>query len=93
MILGEWIHGRKEGRGVEKTISGTYDGDFKAGKKDGQGTMVLPNGNKYIGQWENDTKHGIGIWYTAKDGTKKQGQWVYDKRTNWLSKPIKVGGK
>ena len=55
--------------------------------------MVLPNGNKYIGQWENDTKHGIGIWYTAKDGTKKQGQWVYDKRTNWLSAPIKVGGK
>lgn len=70
-----------------------YVGDFKQGKKDGNGTMVLPNGNKYIGQWENDTKHGIGIWYTAKDGTKKQGQWVYDKRTNWLSAPIKVGGK
>ena len=70
-----------------------YEGDFKAGKKDGNGTMVMPNGNKYIGQWENDTKHGIGIQYTAKDGTKKQGQWVYDKRTNWLSAPIKVGGR
>lgn len=70
-----------------------YEGDFRAGKKDGNGTMVLPNGNKYIGQWENDCKHGIGVWYTAKDGVKKQGQWAHDKRTNWLSAPIKVGGK
>ena len=70
-----------------------YEGDFKAGKKDGNGTMILPNGNKYIGQWENDCKHGIGVWYTAKDGVKKQGQWANDKRTNWLSAPIKVGGK
>jgi len=70
-----------------------YDGDFKAGKKDGNGTMIFPNGNKYIGQWENDTKHGVGILYTAKAGTKRQGQWVYDKRTNWLSNSIKIMGK
>ena len=70
-----------------------YEGDFRAGKKDGNGTMILPSGDKYIGQWQNDMKHGIGIWYSAKDKTKKQGQWANDKRTSWLSKPIKVGGK
>lgn len=48
-----------------------YEGDFKAGKKDGTGTMVQPNGNKYIGDWSNDMKHGIGVWYNAKDGTRK----------------------
>ena len=70
-----------------------YEGDFKQGKKDGNGTMTFPNGNKYIGQWENDAQHGIGIQYTAKDQQKKQGQWTNGKRTAWLSKPIKVGGK
>ena len=28
-----------------------YTGDFKAGLKCGQGTMIFANGNKYIGAW------------------------------------------
>ena len=30
-----------------------YDGDFKNGKKDGEGTFEWPNGIKYIGSWKN----------------------------------------
>jgi len=63
------------------------------GKKHGNGTMVFSNGNKYIGQWANDWQHGVGIYFTAKTGEKRQGQWVNNKRTNWLSNAIKVKGK
>ena len=70
-----------------------YEGDFVQGKKHGNGTMVFSNGNKYIGQWANDWQHGVGIYFTAKTGEKRQGQWVNNKRTNWLSNAIKVKGK
>jgi len=63
-----------------------YEGDFKAGKKEGQGTYVYANGNKYIGAWRHDVQHGIGIFYSAKDGSKKQGEWKDGKRTAWLRK-------
>lgn len=46
--------------------------------------MILPNGNKYIGAWADDFKNGVGIWYDAKDGSKRQGEWRNDKRTTWL---------
>ena len=41
-----------EGKGIEIWADGKrYEGDFKGGKKDGQGTFEWPNGNKYIGSW------------------------------------------
>lgn len=68
-----WSDGRK------------YEGDFKNGKKDGEGTFEWPNGNKYIGSWKRGKQHGIGIWASAKDGTKRQGEWVEGKRQRWIS--------
>jgi hypothetical protein len=59
----------------------------------GQGTLTYKNGDKYIGAWVEDMKHGNGIFYNAKDGTKKQGLWNSDKRINWLSSPIKHDGE
>lgn len=38
-------------------------------------------------------QHGIGIFYSAKEGTKKQGQYSKGKRTAWLGKAIKVNGE
>lgn len=55
--------------------------------------MVYANGNKYIGAWENDLQHGIGIMFLAEEGVKKQGEWKMGKRIQWLSKPIKVNGE
>jgi len=42
--------------------------------------MVFANGNKYIGAWKDDLQHGIGILYSAEEGTKKQGEWKEGKR-------------
>ena len=75
-----------EGRGQEIWSDGRkYEGDFKNGKKDGEGTFEWPNGNKYIGSWKKGKQHGIGIWASAKEGTKRQGEWVEGKRHRWIS--------
>jgi hypothetical protein len=33
--------------------------------------MIFPNGNKYIGEWANDLQHGMGIFYSQAEGTKR----------------------
>lgn len=62
----------------------TYEGDFKNGKKDGEGTFEWTNGDRYIGSWRTDQRHGVGIYASKKDGTKKQGEWVNGKRHRWF---------
>ena len=48
--------------------SETYDGDekyigeFKNGKRHGQGTYTWPDGEKYVGGYRDDQKHGYGIY-------------------------------
>jgi len=44
-----------EGKGIMIWTDGSrYEGDFKFGKIEGQGTKVFSNGNTYIGWWKND---------------------------------------
>jgi len=35
-------------------------GEFKKGKRDGQGKEVVPNGNVYEGGYMSDKRHGPG---------------------------------
>ncbi len=75
-----------EGRGIETWADGRkYEGDFKNGKKDGEGNFEWPNGIKYIGSWRQGKQHGIGILYNPEDGQKRQGEWVQGKRLRWIS--------
>ena len=36
---------------------GYYEGDWKNGKKDGNGLYVSSYGDKYTGQWKDDMQH------------------------------------
>ena len=36
-----------------------YTGEYIDGKREGFGTHRTKNGNKYVGYWKNDLKHGI----------------------------------
>ena len=42
----------------------------------GTGTMVWPNGDKYVGEWKDGKIHGVGT-LTWSDGTKYAGDWKY----------------
>ena len=51
-------------------------GEFKDGKRHGQGTVTIPNGSKYEGEWKEDKPHGAGTITFAFDGVSFEGQWM-----------------
>lgn len=64
-----------------------YEGDFVKGKAKGNGVEYMINGDKYTGQFDNDMKHGAGIYHSSADQTKRQGEWQNGKRVAWLTQP------
>ena len=59
---GEYVRGRKEGRGTYKSIVGAvYKGEYKAGAKDGYGVFVYRDETRYEGTFANNVKEGQGI--------------------------------
>lgn len=78
------------GKGEIKFKNGnTYIGQFKAGKRDGEGEMiymVAPDINKhevgdYIGSWKRDKRDGRGIMNYI-NGSYFEGQWKNDQKFN-----------
>ena len=69
---GYWKNGSLHGRGRE--IRGNmrgfleyYIGDYKKGRRDGQGTLYYENGDKYEGGWKDGDKHGQGTMYSTDE--------------------------
>jgi hypothetical protein len=68
--VGEWANNQWAGFGVhtralfkdvttqEEFDGYRYEGEFKAGKKDGKGTLLLGNGDSYDGEFMADHYHG-----------------------------------
>ena len=48
-----------------------YEGEFRNGQREGQGTFYWVNGNKYIGGWLKGNMHGTGIIY-YNNGVKEE---------------------
>ena len=55
----------------------TYEGQFKAGFKEGFGIMVYLDGTYYEGHWKDDLRYGFGR-FIAKNGDLYEGEWVDD---------------
>ena len=51
-----------------------YVGEFKDGKKTGQGTFTWASGDKYVGEYKDNKRHGQGA-YTFADGSVVEGIW------------------
>ena len=62
----------------------TYTGEWKDGKRHGQGTHTNAEGEtytderRYRGEWKNNKRHGQGT-LTLADGTKRTGEWKDNK--------------
>ena len=50
-----------------------YVGEFRDGKRNGQGTFTIPNGEKYVGEFRDGKQNGQGT-YTYPDGAKYVGE-------------------
>ena len=55
-----------------------YVGEYKDGKRHGQGTYTWSNGEKYKGEWKDGKKNGRGTFYYT-DGKKFEGKWKNGK--------------
>ena len=40
-----------------------YSGEWRRGKKHGEGTFKLGDGSVYIGRFEGDNPHGFSLFY------------------------------
>ncbi len=58
-------------------------GEFRDGKKHGQGTYTWKDKRKYVGMFENNKQHGIGMFYTAQ-GNAKKGRWDNGVGQGWF---------
>ena len=52
----------------------TYEGEWKGGKRHGQGKYTFTDGSTYEGEWKDGKEHGQGK-ETDKDGSIKEGRW------------------
>jgi len=59
----------------------SYVGEWKDGKKHGQGTYTSHVGTKYVGEWKDGKKHGQGT-ETWSSGWKYVGEWREGKPWN-----------
>ena len=53
---------------------GEYIGDYRDGKKEGEGVYKWKDGSHYYGSWEDNQIHGAGV-HEWTDGRCYMGQW------------------
>ncbi|MEQ8173839.1 MAG: protein kinase [Syntrophomonadaceae bacterium] len=70
-VIGFWL--------IKSKYTPQYSGGMADGKKDGYGVLIMPNGDKYEGEWKNDLQNGKGT-FTYANGDKYEGQWVNGNR-------------
>jgi len=79
---GPCLNGLAEGAG-EARGTAEYRGAFRAGRKHGQGVKSWPNGDRYEGEFFDDSKHGTGRYLFGRGpwaGESYQGAFVNDRR-------------
>ncbi|XP_006894775.1 PREDICTED: MORN repeat-containing protein 3 [Elephantulus edwardii] len=87
---GEWTNNMKHGKGMQiwKKNGAIYEGDWKLGKREGYGTLSLPNPETgkyrrvYSGWWADNKKSGYGTQFY---GTTEyyEGEWCQNQRCGW----------
>src|SRR6266446_3745071 len=79
---GPCVSGLAEGYGSAAGIA-QYQGEFKAGRKHGQGVKTWPNGDRYEGEFVEDRKEGTGTYAFGRGpwlGERYEGRFLDDRR-------------
>ena len=68
------VNGSVSSNDLFNVAKGQYVGEYKDGKRDGQGTRTWSDGDKYVGKWKDGKRHGQGtmIW---NNRDKYEGEW------------------
>jgi hypothetical protein len=83
---GEFLDGRRHGRGVLRTAEGkegggVYEGEWAGGLRHGKGRLCGGGGLSYEGEWRDDSPHGEGV--EVREGGEYRGE---------FSKGLRHGG-
>lgn len=81
-IAGKYEGGCKKGKadGQGKAIGkDTYEGQFKKGLPNGEGTYTFANGDVYVGEFKNGKKDGAGTLTIKDKGEVIKGYWKDDE--------------
>lgn len=70
---------------------GTYSGNFKDGKRSGEGSFVWDTGEYYVGKWTNDKIHGKGTLIFS-DGTTYTGTFQRGKLYTGTMEIVQTNG-
>ena len=77
---------------VSGNEEGTYEGEWKDGQPNGQGTWTAPDGSNYVGEWKDGNRHGQGT--LTYFGGKYVGEWKDGKQHGQGTKTDSpLGGK
>lgn len=71
-------HGVVQWFGADKPIE-RDEGEYHAGKLDGRGVSVFPDGSGYDGQWRDSLPNGRGVYHWA-GGNRYEGEWLNNRR-------------
>ena len=63
---------------MESGKKNKYNTSDNLSERDGKGTYIFANGDKYVGEWKKGKKHGQGI-FTYISGKIEEGVWKKDK--------------
>lgn len=74
----KWIEQEAGQEGVER-----YMGEWNAGSFDGWGFFKEGDGGKYLGQFKNDRRHGMGLMVQDNAKTKNAMRNSNQKLTKW----------
>ena len=86
---GHCLNGLANGQG--KSIGkDSYQGSFKAGLQEGQGSYQWSSGDTYVGNWHNGLMHGQGVM-TWSNGSQYIGNY-YESKKNGIGKLMLVQG-
>ena len=79
---GNFVHGKREGYGVEESSNGTsYSGSWQRNVRHGIGTETIVGKGVYVGHWEDDLRHGAGIFKSSKPNKSHyEGEWQGGQR-------------
>jgi formylglycine-generating enzyme required for sulfatase activity len=85
---------------LQDAITPRYVGEFRGGKRHGQGTAFYADGGKYVGEWKDDEINGYGTYSLGKgkyEGVIYQGEFKFNnidgKGTITLPDGRKIKGK
>jgi len=84
IYIGDVENGVPNGVGIFTYLGEKYVGEWKDGKKHGQGTyspLWYGGGGKYVGGWKDGYRNGQGTC-TYSDGRKYEGEWKYSQKYN-----------